>query len=202
MKIIFLTFFIFFGLNANARCLNWISEAELAKAKAGEPDAGAVACKRNCFCWDGRDLRKVKVGFVSPAVIDTVDCDDSDHCSQLATEGKISCQDEETAKWDDKANWPGLDFAGEIPPRPSNGWFLWCQRKGLVVDPDGVAAADAEDAAKAQERADRQTKGSNRKDAIMACARLKSAPNDAQLWACLQALARETVREDLGVDDL
>lgn len=97
---------------------------------------------QKCYNITGKDLSYHKIGFRSIDVEQTVDCSDAENCKDLA----FQCPSGETKKWDDKANWPGLDFS----PRSDDGWFIWCQKEMLVVDIDKKNAIDAQKAQESQ----------------------------------------------------
>lgn len=104
---------------------------------------------QKCYDISNKDIRKMRVAFLIPKVENTVDCTDASACQQLVDDGKIC----DSATFDEKANWPSLDFSAATPARPSTGWFLWCQIETLVEDATKVASVDAEDAQKAQTEA-------------------------------------------------
>ena len=104
---------------------------------------------QKCYDISQKDVRKMKVGFVIPDVHETFDCEDATKC-QEAIDQAGSCSESWT--FDEKSNWPGLDFSGQQPSRQF-GWFAWCQKKDLVEDSAKKATVDAEDAAKAQAQA-------------------------------------------------
>jgi hypothetical protein len=107
---------------------------------------------QKCYDITGLDVRRYRIGNPLPTVPRTVDCADATACQELIDDDKFACGNA-TPRFDDKANWPDLDFAGQTNElgeslgRPADGYFLWCERETLVVDATKAAEADAEDAA-------------------------------------------------------
>ena len=122
--------------------------------------------KTGQICKFALDPRRVKRGFLMPVVAESIDCADSVAC-QSQIDGDVFTCAVGVPSFDDKANWPTLDF--EADGRSSQGWFLWCQQEDLVLDSAGDAAADAEDASKAQEKSDRATKAGQRDASLKQC---------------------------------
>jgi len=118
-------------------------------AESGRPGFGG------CFSISKKDMRRYKKGFRAIDILKTRDCLNSADCQSQIDNLNFSCP-QEVATFDDKANWPGLDFAAES--RPATGFFLWCQKAALVIDSAKSAAADAEDAKKAADKVTRANK--------------------------------------------
>ena len=203
MRFLFIVFMIHgLGQCSSAMAGNWVAKSKFKDptAKAWSKETRCVAMEGGeCVRSDNKDRRRWRVGFLTPDVLRTVDCNHAADCESktLGARPEFSCRNAGTPTWDDKANWPALDFS----PRENTGWFLWCQIEGLVVDASGSAAVDAEESAKAADKTSRETKRSNRRDAIVACARLE-APTNVQLRQCLRAMAREMVRLRLDTSEL
>lgn len=140
MKKMILISTIFFASNAMANFFPFGKEGAntvyVKKSKCEKVEG------QKCYDITGKDLAYHKVGFRSIDVEQTVDCANSENCEDLA----FQCPTGEAKKWDDKANWPGLDFS----PRSNHGWFSWCQKEMLVVDIDKKNAIDAQKAQESQ----------------------------------------------------
>lgn len=153
MKMITLIFVLMFCATSQA---GWVAQSKV-KSFSGEWAEKSI-CQINegekCFDATGKDLRKWRSGFLAVLAENTVDCDDSSNCQAAIDSNSFRCSEFQTARYDDKANWPTLDFEALEIPRPATGWFLWCEEEGLEPDPAGTAAADAEDAAKATKDAE------------------------------------------------
>ena len=131
-----------------------------------------------------------------------VDCVDSADCQSKLDNSSFACGNE-TPTFDDKANWPALDFAAES--RPSLGWFLWCQKEILVTDSVGSSAADAADLQKANDQSLRDSKKSARLTSVAACV---TAVNNVasltptQIKDCLNILIKHNFESAIDPADL
>lgn len=159
---------------------------------------------QKCFSTTGKDMRRWKVGFRSIDIQQTFDCDDSNACQAINDANQFNCDinNEEIPTFDDKANWPGLDFVAE--GRPESGWFLWCQKEMLIIDTAGSSQADADDAQKASDDAARVVaKGQRDLDLDQCVADSKSATLTLpQASSCIRGLVRELRGENVPVADL
>lgn len=200
MKYFILTLIFTFSFTANAA---WYFPVGKAGAEKWYKSKAQCESSEGQSCYDitGKDVRRWKVGFLQPEILRTADCDDATDCQAKldADPSEFSCL-EGTPVYDDKANWPGLDFS----PRPATGWFLWCQIEGLVPDPAGIAAADTEDAAIAAERANRAAARAAREVALDDCVQVTKSGTLTlpEASACIRALVRELRGQAVPVDDL
>ena len=152
-----------------------------------------------CYSITDKDMRKYKIGFIMPAVEDTADCDDAVACQLMLDDDLFACNGE---TFDDKDNWPGLDFGKD---RPKKGWFLWCETKGLVFDQVKADAADAFDVTKATEKALKKSKKDDRKadkDACVAAVNGGGNLTDKKIKDCIELLIKEVFSEDIDPADL
>ena len=160
-----------------------------------------------CFSITGKDVRRFQAGFRSIDIEFTRDCNDSADCQFQIDESNFTCDAGagEVPSFDDKANWPALDFASEVPPRPATGWFLWCQKEILVADSAGSSAADAADAAKAADDATRASKQSERltnKDACVAAVNGGGNLTNVEIKDCINVLVKEVYKSQIAPGDL
>ncbi len=157
-----------------------------------------------CFDKAGKDMRGFKVGFRAIAVLQTLDCVDGADCQAKldALPAEFGCPDLETASFDDKVNWPTLDFVAES--RPATGFFLWCQAKILVTDAAGASAATAADNQTAADKSTRDSARGPRETSLQACVQDSKNPTltPAQIKDCIAALVRETLGNKVAPADL
>lgn len=117
-------------------------------------------CEDNRKCIKGMvdDINQPNLRAVEDSPV-KLDCNDYQDCNDKAFDpngdddfsDQVCIADGGTPKWDELVNWP--DITGVTGP-----WFIWCQKadgtykqKAVIVeDVAGKAAAEAEDAAKAQ----------------------------------------------------
>lgn len=87
---------------------------------------------KDCFNDNGQDHRILKVGFKAVDVLETVDCENEEACQETIFLCKGS------KKYDLKSNWPSLNWSYEVDgkqiDRPTDGYFIWCEEKGLIID--------------------------------------------------------------------
>jgi len=197
----------FFSIYCFAANIGWVPESQIKNPV--NIHSGKIACEvthspDTCFEVAGQDLRKVMAGFRPINITNTVDCSDSSDCQSKVTANTFTCLNSETTSFDDKANWPGLDFTAESPPRPASGWFLWCQLEQLVTDAAGTTAAIAADAAKASDDSARASAKTQRVTDMGTCVLdSKSATLTLpQATACIRALVRERLGDGVSVGDL
>lgn len=187
-------------LSGTAFAKNFFPFGKVGSSKVYKSKADCEAAEgQKCFKIFGKDLRRVKIGFKKPKADETIDCLNADNCQTLIDDGAISC---DQPAFDDKANWPGLDF-GEF--RSATGWFAWCQVEGLVLDAAKNAAADAEDNAKAEKKATRQAKKLERrtlKDACVAAVNDGGNLNQGQIKGCIEVLVKEVFESEIPASDL
>lgn len=218
-NILFLVLF----LSLPAFASNWLSDSGLTKAKSQQAGYQVYSDKNRCeaqtsepcFEISNKDLRRFKSVFLAPNVAETADCDDEADCQDKLSSKEFGCDVKEPAAYDDKRNWPELDFLAV--QRPDSGYFLWCQKKALGPDPAGSSQADADDAAKAADRADRDNKSNERDSELKQCVRslLKVADLDPQtattqqlanrqnaIKNCLGAAIKEMISGRLSIGDL
>lgn len=152
----------------------------------------------SCYDITGKDIRRFKVGFLMPTVTHTIDCASGPDCQALIDLGG-QCA---TATYDDKANWPSLDFASEN--RSVTGWFIWCQIEGLIPDPSGIAAADLEDSQKASDASARDTARGVRETVLDQCVQnsVSGTMTNLQMSECIRALVRELRGDQVPIGDL
>lgn len=200
MKILILISLLF-SFDASAKCLNKISRVEADKAIALAPDAKGGCISGECFCFDNIDWRKAKFGFVLPMTEETQDCQDASDCQdKIDAEFPFRCGFSATPQFDDKTNWPGLDFTALELPRPATGWFLWCQKEILMNDAAKVSAVDAMDASKAADKAIRLAKKAERtisKDACVAAVNGGSNLTALEVKECLAVVVKEVFAKDI-----
>ena len=212
-----LLFILIFSLPSISFANNFVAKSKLKnpttiwsrKAKCEQVEG------ERCFSISGKDVRRFKVGFRSIAINLTQDCLDASDCQNSIDTQMFACPSSETPSFDDKANWPTLDFASLS--RPANGFFLWCQKEILVSDSAGIVAADADDATKASEKAARSSKKNARDASLKQCIRvaLKVAdlsPGNAttsqlanrqnKMKGCLAVFMKEVLETRLLVNDL
>jgi hypothetical protein len=177
---------------------------------------------QKCYDITGRDLRRFRIGNPLPKVPQTVDCADADACQAIIDERPDRCGDG-TPRFDDKANWPSLDFAGATDfegnpaPRPAEGFFLWCERETLVLDSAKASEADAEDAAREAARSTRRTRRQGRDVDLKQCVRValrapdlppgaaqtnQLAQRQNRIKDCLGAIIKEVIEQRLELEDL
>lgn len=156
-----------------------------------------------CFEISGKDVRRWKKGFRSIDINFTNDCDDAADCqSKINVPAQFSC-DNEMPTFDNKANWPALDFVAE--GRLATGWFLWCQKEVLVVDSAGSAQADIDDAQKATDNATRTTKAGERKTGADTCVAAVNAGGvlaSPDLQNCINVLVKQLFENQIAPGDL
>lgn len=196
-------------LFTNAALAGWVKKsaiknpttvwAKQAKCQAAEGE--------KCFSISGKDIRRWKTGYRAIVVADTVDCVDSADCTAKSTPPNAtfvcSTDQGEVASFDDKANWPALDFIADS--RSDQGWFLWCQKEALVVDAAGSTAADAADAAEATEKTTRATKKTARQTAAGTCVQAVNGRANLtapEIKACIDALVKQVFEAGIDVSDL
>lgn len=147
------------------------------------------------------DLRHVKPGFRAIAILQTADCLNSADCQSMIDNGNFACSNE-VVTFDDKANWPLLDFVAES--RPASGFFLWCEKEILVVDTTGSSAADAADTASAADQLTRDGAQGPRETSLQACVQDSKNPTltPDQIKSCIAALVREVLGDKVNPVDL
>ena len=232
MKMITLMITLLFLCNAYAG--NWVNESDFNKAKAKQSDVTVYATEERCIaakgsnrCFEitGIDSRRFQVAQAddldqpifrainqSPVLLE---CNNFDDCQAKATDpdGDPGTDDRvciaeagAVERWDEKANHNGL---GQI----KTDWFIWCelitgyvQTKQLIPDPDGAAAADAEDAQAATDKAARDTAKANRKgsgkDSCVAAVNANGNLSQNEIKDCINLLVKEVFDEDIAVGDL
>lgn len=158
------------------------------------------------FCPEisGKDLRKWKSGFRAIDIDKTLDCTDSVDCiaKSIGQTPQFSCDPNDNSPvYDDKINWPALNFAAKS--RPVTGWFLWCQKEILVVDAAGILAANTADGLKADEKTARDLARIVRKINLQTCVQDSKVPmTPLQSDACIKALVREVLGSRVNQADL
>ena len=154
-----------------------------------------------CYSITGKDVRKLKLGFVTVLAGSTSDCSDGADCQAKITDLEFRCQRGATM-FDDKANWPGLDFT--VLARPSTGFFLWCQQNALVLDQtlsDEVGAADQK---LIDDQLARDGAKGPRELSLQQCVQDSKNPtlSPAQVKDCISALVREILGNKINPADL
>lgn len=216
MKLLAFTFMLMFSASAFAGA--WVAKSKIKNSKI------SYAKERICFLAEGekcfnkglKDMRRFKIGFRAVDVEKTRDCIGSAECQTALDDGDFTCPNGEVPSFDDKANWPALDFAAES--RPASGFFLWCQKEILVADSAGASAADAEDAAKAAAKATRQSKKAEFDSELKNCVRVglkgvsdlnpgtattnQLANRQNKLIACFVSLLKDYAEPRLDPSDL
>ena len=184
---------------------NWIAKSKVkgphtaySKKKKCEQVEGEI-----CFNKELKDVRRWKAGFRPINIPSTMDCNDSLDCDSKRTGNDFGCPSGEVVSFDDKANWPGLDFTTDA--RLNTGWFLWCQREQLVFDSVGDAAATSEDSQKASDEAARDSAKGGRTTRLNDCVQNTKGGGTmpgAQVKQCLKALVREVMQRRVDPADL
>lgn len=190
---ILLTLFISFPVFAN-----WFPFGK-AGAKTIWQNKGKCEASEGQKCYDitGKPTQYHKIGYLPVIVDETADCSDALDCSSLA----LSCSSGGVPKWDQKSNWPNLDFS----PRPSDNWFIWCEKETLVID---VAAKNAFDAQKANETSEISLKEAKRqqriidKDSCVEAVNNIKALTPQEIKDCLNVLIKEVYSKDIPLSDL
>ncbi len=207
MKIILILIFLIPSLAHAADCVNKIAKSEFIKRVAQVPNAGLLTCKdlpsEQCFCLDGKsDYRKWKLGFRAIDITKTQDCNNATDCQDTVDEQGFPCPNEKVT-FDDKTNWPALDFAAES--RPATGFFLWCEKQIIVVDAAGAAIADAADAQLVIDNATRATKSAERETGAAACVTAVNGGGvltNPEIQNCLNVLVKEQFEQLIAPGDL
>ena len=97
MKIILIGFFLI-NTAFSAECENWIAISELAKSQAGEAASSGCKSGEKCFCYEGVDLREVKIGmkYVGQKLVEGLIVDEAKRA------GKIEKEEQEEFKRQEK----------------------------------------------------------------------------------------------------
>ena len=187
-----------------AKCKNLIAKPEFIKAKAGIPNAGKLTCKdlpdEPCFCYDGKDFRKVKLGLIDNpnsqkyAKKNIVICSDQDSCQGALLALDCTLFAEGTFGVINK------DFT-EVYCAEPNGFN---KMEGLVADAAGIDQADNDDIQKATDQTTRDTAKGPRETVLLTCVQDSKNPTltPDQIKDCIGALVREILGTKVAPADL
>lgn len=217
MRILITFLFLFFTSSTLfARSISWVpfGKAGILPAYKSKAECEKIE-KRSCFDTKLRSIDILKKSALMPAVKDSVDCKNSADCQSQIDDKSFKCS-KGTPSFDDKINWPTLDFASA--GRPTKNWFLWCHQETLAIDSAKKAAHDTALANKAKDKSDRVAKATARDTVLKNCVKvaLKGVPDldpgtalpadlakrQNKLKDCLGALLKEVISSRLSVDDL
>lgn len=206
---IFILILCMFSFSALAQRGNWVAKSKLklphdsyrlqSKCESVESDA----CFNKDLC-ENFDERRCRVGFRAINVDRTKDCLDAVDCDEKLNETFSCGESGEAPAFDDKANWPGLDFSQTTPPRNATGWFLWCEKETLLVDVAGNAAADSDDANAVAEKSARAGAKTIREVSLQQCIQDSKNPTltPTQTKDCIKAIVRELLGGKVSLVDL
>ncbi len=203
-----LLFLILFCLETFASSFSWLSKTDFLSRKSGIRSMTMYRTQLDCelanneVCIDaGLDIRRVKIGFSTINVLQTLDCLNAADCSSKVNIDFV-CADFSVAKFDDKVNWPTLDFVGA--GRPATGFFLWCEKEIQEFDAAGDSAANTEDAQITQDISDRNAARGPREISLQQCVQDSKNPTltPTQTKDCVRAIVRELLGDKVAIPDL
>lgn len=194
---------LIYVFNQNIAQANWVKKSAVKAPSTIYTKQSLCQQVESEVCIDisGKDLRHFKAGFRAIDILQTADCLNSADCQSQIDSSNFGCSPD-VATFDDKVNWPLLDFAAES--RPSTGFFLWCEKEILVADAAGKIAADAADAASAADQSTRDGAKGPRETSLQACVQDSKNPTltPDQIKTCIAALVREVLGDKVAVPDL